>query len=220
MIQKSFSYIKLSLLSALFFLATLALKTPEMQKRSDYLPPPVAIQHLSVGMKTQLADSFWLRAVQDFDFCEKTINENECQGKSWLFQVLNLATDLDPKFAPAMYQFAGLALTVLVSDYPGATVIFDKAVAQYPDNWELNYAAGYHALYEEKDKVKAARLYKAAGDYGAPKWVYSLASGLSNEGGDREFAQLILQTLEKSTGSADSEENQKLIKRIRQKLSQ
>ena len=117
-----------------------------------------------------------------------------------------------------MYQFSGLALTVLISDYEGASVIFDKAVQIYPDIWQVTYAAAYHALYEEKDKLKASRLYLRAAQTGAPQWVYSLASRISVDGGDREFSEMILKTLmdENKKDSVQSE----VIDRIRAKLQQ
>lgn len=208
----------LLLMAVLFLVCNQTFQSPQVQKRSDYLPPPVSIKNLTMGFRVQFADAFWLRAVQDFDYCNQKINETECKGKSWLFQVLNLVTELDPKIAPSMYQFSGLALTVLISDYEGASVIFDKAVQIYPDVWQINYAAAYHALYEEKDKIKASRLYFRAAETGAPRWVYSLASRISVDGGDREFSEMILKTLmdENKKDSVQSE----VIDRIRAKLQQ
>ena len=38
-----------------------------------YIPPPKEIRHLTAGFQIQVADAFWLRAVQDFDHCEKKL---------------------------------------------------------------------------------------------------------------------------------------------------
>jgi tetratricopeptide (TPR) repeat protein len=206
--------IKIISLSLLFFAASLLFIHPVEQKRSDYLPPPVAIKYLSIGLNHQWADSLWLRALQDFDYCEKKINEMECKGKSWLFQTLNLATELDPKFEPTMYRAAGLALTVLISDYSGASIIFDKAVKQYPDNWNITYAAAYHALYEEKDKNKAARLYEQAAKTGAPTWVFSLAARLAADVGQDEYSKQILEYM------IATNQDEKIIKRLKDKLAE
>lgn len=201
--------------SVLCFCASIFILTkPIPQSRTEYLPPPKIIKNFSLGLSRQWADSLWLRAIQDMDYCEQKITENECKGKSWLFQVLDLATELDPQIEPGVYQIAGLALTVIISDYAGASQIFDKAVVQHPSSWPILYAAAYHALYEEKDKLKAARLYESAGKNGAPTWVFSLAGRLASDGGDKEYSQQILQ------GMIASQADPAIIKRLQEKLSQ
>lgn len=196
-----------------FFLATANsfFKKPVPLSRADYLAPPKVIVNLSAGLKVQAADSFWLRGLQDFDFCDQPVNKMECVGQSWLFHILDLTTDLDPKFFSAFF-YGGLSLTVVVNDFAGATQIFDKGVAEFPTNWILLYAAAYHAATEEKDKVKASKLYFAAAKYGAPIWVNAMAGRLAGEGGDEKYAELILQQM------IDSAMEPKLIERLQQKL--
>ena len=184
-----------------------------MQKRSDYLFPTTVIEKMTVGFKHQASDSFWLRAVQDFDYCGEKINQSECKGKSWLYEMINLTTTLDVHFREA-YIFGGLALTVIISDYAGASAIFDKAIAKFSNDSFLNMAAGYHALYEEKNKSKAARLYLQAYKSGAPSWTQVLAGRLASDAGDQDYAELILQQM-----IATSNEP-KLIERLKQKLEQ
>ena len=202
---------KLITVAIVFFSITTILRRPSEQKRSDYLPPPFAVKYLSVGMSYQLADSLWLRALQDFDYCEQKTNETECKGKSWLFQTLNLATEMDPLLEPAMYRAAGLALTVIISDYAGASAIFDKAMRHYPKDWNMAYAAAYHALYEEKNKTKAARLYEKAAQNGAPAWVFSLAGRIAMDNGEDQYSKQILE------GMIASNLDEKIIKRLKDK---
>lgn len=210
----SFPQIKLIIVSALFFFITLALSRPQEQKRSEYIPPPLAVKNLVVGMQYAFADSLWLRAVQDFDYCEQKTNEHECKSKSWLFQTLNLATEVDPVFEPTMYRSGGLALSVIISDYEGASVIFDKAVAQYPDDWNIAYAAAYHALYDLKDKMKAARLYEQAAKHGAPTWVYTLAGRLAVDEGEIEYSRKILEEM------IATNKDEVIINRLKQKIAE
>lgn len=176
------------------------------------VPAPV-IEKMSAGFKYQAADSFWLRAVQDFDFCGEKINQSECKGKSWLYKMIDLTTTLDTQFREA-YTFGGLALTVIISDYAGASAIFDKAVVEIQDDAFLSMAAGYHALYEEKNKSKAARLYAQAYKNGAPSWTQVLAGRLAADSGDKDYAELILQQMIASSNEP------KLIERLKQKLVQ
>jgi len=172
--------------------------------KKSYIAPPKLIEHFNGGFKIQVADSLWIRAIQDFDFCsevkpssEQTLKGQppECVGKSWLFNVLDVATTLDPHFDAGVYQSGGLALTVIISDYAGASVIFDRGTRLYPTSWTLLYSAAYHAHIEEKNKAKAARLYLAAAENGAPSWIKLMAGRLAGEGGDMDYAEQILQTM-------------------------
>lgn len=198
-------------LGCLCFLLQQFFIVPNSIKRSDYLPPPAIVKNMSIGMSVQLSDSFWLRALQDFDYCDQKINSTECKGKSWLFQVLDLATDLDPKFQEAFF-YGGLALTVIISDYDGATKIFDKGVYHFPKKWQLNYAAGYHSMIEEKNFKKAADRYLAAAENGAPSWVRILAGTLAAKGGDTEFAEKVIEQM------ISMNEEPKYIERLKMKL--
>lgn len=210
----SFSQIKLIIGSALFFCIAFISTQPKEKKRFEYIPPPRAVKNLMVGMKYAFADSLWLRAIQDFDYCEQKVNEFECQSKSWLFQILDLATEVDPVFEPTMYKSGGLALSVIISDYAGATVIFDKAVAQYPKDWHMAYVAAYHALYDLKDKLKAAHLYEQAAKNGAPPWVFTLAGRLAADKGDIDYSRKILEEM------IATNKDEIIINRLKQKIAQ
>jgi hypothetical protein len=209
--KDSFQPFLILLFAGFLFFFQQMLAKPQVTKRSDYLTPPLIIKNMSMGLNVQLSDSFWLRAVQDFDYCDQKINETECKGKSWLFHVLDLTTDLDTTFQEA-YFYGGLALTVIISDYEGATKIFDKGVPLFPKNWQFNYAAGYHSMIEEKDYKKAASRYLAAADYGAPGWVRLLAGSLAAKGGDTEFAEKVIQQM------IEINEEPKYIERLKKKL--
>lgn len=181
-------------LAVLFFIMQLFFVAPLQERRNDYIAPPVELKYLNAGFSSSVSDSFWLRAIQDFDFCSKPLNDTECNGKSWLFHTLNLVVELDTTFLEAFY-YGGLALTVIISDYAGASVIFDKAVISFPKHWSILYTAAYHAFFHENDKLKASRLYLAASDNGAPDWVRLTAGRLAGEGGDLVSARDILQQL-------------------------
>ncbi len=184
--MKSFSVTILTIV--LLFLSRLSL--PQFQ----YLPtanlPPPHIKHLTFGFSEQIADQFWIRSIQDFDYCEERIADNTCRNQSWLYQMLDLVTELSPRFR--MPHAAGpLALTVIISDIEGASKLFDKAVRNFPKDWPILYRAAYHALLEEKNKEKAAKLLYEAAKHGAPGWVYTLAGRLYTEAGEKELGERI-----------------------------
>lgn len=177
-----------------FFVLQSFCNAPVLSDRTDYIAPPLELKYLNIGFATQASDSFWIRAVQDIDYCDKLGDNNTCVGKSWLFNVINLTVELDNKFREAFY-YGSLSLTILISDYAGASVIFDKGVVSFPNDWPLLYAAGYHALFEEKDKMKASRLFYRAAEHGAPNWLRLSAGRLASEVGEKEFAEQVLQRL-------------------------
>lgn len=160
-----------------------------------------------------MSDSFWLRAIQDFEYCDSPTNEKECSGKSWLYKIITAVTDLDPNFFEAHY-YGALALTIIISDYAGASTIFDKAVNQFPKNWNLLYNAGYHALVEEKNKIKAAKLYFEAGRMGAPEWVAMMAGKLAADAGEVDYSAQILE------GMIAMNQQPEYVERLKKKLEQ
>lgn len=201
----------LLLLWGCFLFATQVLEPARPRREPGYLPPP-GIQHFTFGMKEQIADFLWLRALQDFEYCEKEIEKGVCQGRGWLFQMLDLVTDLSPAFRMP-YSVGGLALSVLANDQQGASRIYEKAVQQFPFDWPILSRAAYHAMVEEGSNAKAARLLKAAADHGAPPWYYLLSTRVASREGDVLFAEEIIRQLE-----ATPKRDEILLKNLRRRL--
>ena len=199
--------------AAIFFLAQAQIPKPGHLEKTAYLAPPIELKYVAGGFNSQVSDSFWMRSIQDTEYCEKPINSERCSDNSWFFSVVNLTVELDPNFAEAYY-FGGLSLSTLIKDMKGASVIFDKGVAHFSREWPLLYAAAYHALFEEKDKLKASKLYLAAAKFGAPDWVRLSAGKLAAEAGDEGTATEILEHLIKV------ESNPLWIKRLKEKLTE
>lgn len=175
------------------------------------IAPPKLIKHLSFGYAEALADSLWIRALQDFDYCESEVAKNTCKNNTWLYQMLDTTTDLSPHFRMP-YATGGVALSVLVGDVEGAAKFFEKGVREFPKDWPILYRAAYHYLYEVKDKKRAAELLIEAGKYGAPPWVFSLAGRLYSDSGNLELAEALLQEMK------DSKQDPTLIERLEKKI--
>lgn len=182
-----------------------------LEKPRDFLAPPLGIEHFTFGHRDVTADFFWVRAIQDFDYCDQQIEKNLCKGNSWLYRMLDTITNLSPQFRMP-YATGAVALSVMVSDVKGAAEIFDKGIEQFPNDWPILYRAAYHSLYEVKDKKKAADLFMRAGRNGAPPWVFSLAGGLYNDANERVAAEAVLSEMIKG------EKDPSLIKRLEEKL--
>lgn len=170
----------------------------EQERNRELVAPPSSLVHFTFGYREPMADLFWIRAIQDFDYCEKPLAEHLCQGNGWLAKTLDLVTELSPSFKIA-YSAGGLALTIVISDYEGASKLFDKGVQRFPNNYDILYKAAYHALFEEKNTEKAASLMERAAKNGAPDWVYLLSTRLYTEAGKREMGQKLLTEVEGSS---------------------
>src|SRR5688572_4310999 len=99
MVRKSIlSYLKnpslwLGFLSLVGFFLSQKVWTYQPPARSAYLTPP-ELKHFTFGYNEAIADSLWIRAIQDFDFCNQKINEQDCVGQSWLYHMLDQITEL------------------------------------------------------------------------------------------------------------------------------
>lgn len=192
-----FSSLKAPILWGLFSLLFIAVSVQQinlLERGKELIAPPPQLERFTFGYRYLMADSLWVRAIQDFDYCEKELAKHLCQGNGWLYKMLDSVTTLSPDFYNA-YAFGAIVLSVIVSDIQGATKLFDKGVEVYPNRWVLLYRAAYHAIYEEKDEAKAARLFERAVRSGAPAWLKVLSARLYSETGRREIAEHMLQEM-------------------------
>ena len=186
-------------------------KDIDLQSRNLYLQPPPGLEHFTLGFSGLTADSLWVRVLQDFDYCENQLGKLKCQGQGWVYHVLDSISYIDPHWRVPLFT-GGLVLTVIVNDHEGASKVFDRATELFPNDWPLLYEAGYQALFRENDKPKAAKLLERAAQNGAPKWVYALSAKLYTEGGEREFAEHLYQSLEESGATEE------ILKPVRDRL--
>lgn len=205
-----------SILLGIFSIVLIALSvgklsTGNVGSARNLVAPIPNMEKFSFGYAEVLADILWIRALQDFDYCESTGNNNKCRGNSWLYQMLDAITNLSTDFR-IPYATGGLALSVLVGDTPGATKFFDKGVTSFPHDWPILYRAAYHYLYEVNDKKKAAELLIQAGKNGAPQWVFTLAGRLYSDSGNLDLAEAMLIEMRKSKQDAI------LIERLQKKI--
>ena len=197
--------------AAVLIAASLFYKVPQIDYKQKLISPPQKLEYFSFGFQASLADSLWIRAIQDFDYCENSLAKHHCEGNGWLFHMLDTITNLAPDYQ-IVYRTGALALTVLVSDYQGASKIFDKGVILYPSDEHLLYRAAYHALLEEKNSPKAASLLIQAARAGGNPWFYSLAARLYSDSGKKDLAMALYKDLEKSNA------DKAVLKRMREKL--
>lgn len=184
----------------------------DIEAERHLIAPPPILKHMTFGYQEVIADSLWIRSLQDFDYCDREITEGVCRSNSWLFKMLDVITDLSPKFR-IPYAAGALALTVIITDVDGATAIFEKGVKELPNDWTISFRAAYHYIYEVKDNKRAAELLIQAGEHGAPPWVFSLAGRLYSDEGRLDLANAVLDEM------ITSKQDEVLIKRLRDKIA-
>lgn len=216
-------YLFISLFFLVLVTANLAsvgfLRTRNLNKLRVDIYPPEILTHFHFGYREILADLFWIRTIQDFDYCDSPAGKAPagfilCSGNSWLYQQLNVVTMLSPDFRMP-YATGGLALSVLITDIEGASKFFDKGVAAFPTDWRIHYRAAYHAMIEEKKPLKAAHLLTVAARNGGPQWIYALAGRMFVEGGAEELGLQLAQSLD-----GGDEYSQDYAKRIRERVKE
>lgn len=190
-----------------------SLQQSQTQRVRELISPPSSVEYFTFGHKEVMADGLWLRSLQDFNYCENKLAEHLCTGNGWLFQMLDVITSLSPHFRMA-YSAGSMALTIIISDYSGASKLFDKAIRNFPNDWILLYKAAYHATYEENDPAKAAALLERAAQNGAPDWVYAMSGRLYSQAGKTEMAESVARYLESTGGDP------KVIERIRERIKE
>lgn len=185
-------------------------------------PPPEYLEYFHFGFRESMADSLWLRWIQDSDVCQvydnrdlknvevaKSVNPLTANPRhkncdhSWGYKMLDTISNLSPKFE-MVYLAGAPSLSILVEDYEGAGLIYEKGIKQYPHDWRLLFRAAYHYQFDKQDLPRAAELLQQAGDNGAPFWVKSLAARLYTAAGQYELGITTLQNYRKSLKDDDS----------------
>lgn len=211
-LKNSFEYIGLALIAGLIYFSLGNLRSVADSPQSLMFLPPNGIEHYSLGFQDVIADTLWIRALQDFDFCEHKDTEGQCHSGGWLYRNLEITTDLSPHFR-IPYAAGALSLSVMVHDKIGAQKLFDRGVLNYPKDWPILYRAGYHYYYEINDSVRAAQLFTEAEKNGGPWWLYELSAKLYTEAGKKEFAEHMYEDLKKNGVSEG------ILKRVRAKMN-
>ncbi|MCB0342986.1 MAG: hypothetical protein H6626_00580 [Pseudobdellovibrionaceae bacterium] len=163
--------------------------------------PDPQLVYFTFGYNDMIVDSLWLRLVQDLGICQQNrakpgeprtgLNRTPDCEKGWAYQMLDVMTDLTPKFYE-LYELGGVSLSVLSDDVKGATGIYEKGVKQFPTKWRLLFRAATHLLIEEGNAQRAASLYLMAVENGAPNWVYSLVGRIYTQTGQALVAKAVL----------------------------
>jgi len=168
-------------------------ETRSIAQKSDevLLRSPAAIQKMSFGYDSLLADIYWTRAVQYYGarFAKK--------GATFelLWPLLDITTTLDPKLIIA-YRFGAIFLSEKGTGGAGrpdlAIQLVKRGMAANPDEWHLDLDLGFLYYWRMKDYTSAARTFLAASKKpGAPQMLAVTAAHVAEEGGSLDTSQMI-----------------------------
>lgn len=148
-----------------------------------YIPPARVLKTIVLGYAQLASDFYWLRAIQYYG--EKA---NARENYRWLYPIMELVTDVDPRFAYA-YKFSGVAIPYDAASAENANKILSKGLINAPKVWQIPFYIGYNYYVYLGDFAKAGDYISQASRVpGAPPFLAGLASRLYAEGGRPELA--------------------------------
>jgi len=177
---------------------------PEMdsiapQKDDLLLRSPSAIQKMSLGYDSLLADIYWTRAVQYYGARFAT------KGATFplLWPLLEITTTLDPHLIIA-YRFGAFFLAESGTGGPGrpdlAVELVRQGIASNPDEWLLNVDLGFLYYWRLKDYQSSASAFlDGSNKPKAPPWMKMMAARVAQKGGSLETARMIWSEIYEST---------------------
>jgi hypothetical protein len=168
------------------------------QKEELLLSSPAAIQKLSLGYGSLLADIYWTRAVQYYGSHLQT----RSRDFQLLWPLLDVATTLDPKLIVA-YRFGAIFLSepqAGANRTDLAIKLVKRGIEANPDNWHLNGDLGFLYYWRMKDYPDAAATYfDGSKKPNAPAWLGLMAARVSTMGGSIDTSRMIWSEIYEST---------------------
>jgi hypothetical protein len=169
-----------------------------VEKEELLLSSPSAIEKLSLGYDSLLADIYWTRTIQYYG------SRLEAQSRDFplLWPLLDVTTTLDPKLIVA-YRFGAIFLSEPVAG-PNRTDLairlVQRGIKANPDNWHLNGDLGFLYYWRMKDYREAAATYfDGSKKPNAPAWLGMMAARVSAMGGSIETSRMMWSEIYAST---------------------
>ena len=170
-----------SLLAILFFgfalIVNLNLKKPEIivDKQDSALNfNTYFIKLMAIGNKRLISDVLWVQTLLESD--ETQYKNNDLN--SWMYLRFKNIAELDPEFYQN-YLWGGMYLSIIKDDRLGAAEIFERGLKYYPNEYELNYHAGFNYYAQLQNYEKAYDLFNKIQTYPqAPMHLKTLTAKL------------------------------------------
>ncbi len=161
-----------------------------LQDEIAFLPTGEFIKGAALGYDSLLADVFWVRASTLFG---TNFGDEDQQWYSWLYHMVDLATDLDPEFRAA-YKYGGTMLRVNGVFVDQSSLIFQKGMKELPDEWYFPFAIAMNFYLHRDDRALAGDyLTRAAKTGNGPFYLRNLAASMLSDSDRLESALLFLE---------------------------
>jgi len=145
--------------------------------------------YFNLGQKRLLSSLYWVSTILDSDidhYKNKDLN-------SWMFLRFNTISILEPLFYEN-YQFGGPYLSIVKDDLEGASILYDKGLTIYPNDYSLLFNSGFHYYFEKRDLNKAYPiLAKLKTHKKTPQFMISSLARIESERGNLDDSFIILQ---------------------------
>ncbi len=155
-----------------------------------FLPSGKALNMVSLGYDELLADLLWVRATLMFG---TNHGDSDERWYSWLYHMVNLATDLDPRFRAA-YKYGATMLRVDGVFIDQSSMLFAKGSHALPDEWYFPFGIAMNYYIQKEDTHLAAKYMRMAASLpGAPFYLANLAASLMDDSHQLENALVFLE---------------------------
>jgi hypothetical protein len=148
------------------------------------------VQNFHLGLKRFVSSFLWISTILESDidhYKKKDLN-------SWMFLRFKTISELDPRFYEN-YVFGGMYLSIVKDDLAGASVIYNRGLEYYSNDYVLLRDAGFHFYFELEDLKRSYEVYTVLkkNPRADVKILATLARLESNKGNlDSAFELLIL----------------------------
>lgn len=144
--------------------------------------------YFNLGLKRFISSSLWISTIIESDvehYKQKDLN-------SWMFLRFNSISILEPMFYEN-YTFGGIYLSIIKDDIPGASIIYNKGLALFPNDFVLLRDAAFHFHFEANDFERSYQLHsKLINHPNASAIIISSFARLEKERGNTDAAFNIL----------------------------
>ncbi len=156
-----------------------------------FVPSGKLLSVVTIGYDNLAADFLWLRGISLFG--EQYHVSRDVRWYDWLYQLVDLATDLDP-LDVSFHKYGGLMLRVGGARVDQSNLIFRKGMEHIPDEYFLPFGIAMNYLEFKHDIRKAAEYMRiAAMRPNAPFYLGNLAATLMDRTQQNQAALLFLE---------------------------
>lgn len=157
----------------------------------QYLPSGKFLSPAVLGFDNLAADALWVRGIALFGDRFKATEDDAWY--QWLFQLIDLATELDPRDF-RIYKYGGIMLRLSSLHIDQSTYVFHKGLEHCPREYFLPFGIAMNYLEFRQNPEKAAEYMQMASKTpNAPFYLRNLAASMLHQTDKGEAAVAFLE---------------------------